>query len=211
MSNMKDISNWGNYPVLNAEVHELEFVDQIQQVVKKSDSLLARGNGRCYGDAALNLKSLSTLKLNKLLGFDEKEGVIHCQSGILLSNILEFIVPRGFFLPVTPGTKFITVGGAIASDVHGKNHHKDGCFSDHLLSFELMDEEGNIQTCTPSQTPELFWDTVGGMGLTGIIVSATFKLKPIESVYILQESIKAKNLEEIMQLFEESEDWSTLR
>ena len=202
------ISNWGNYPIVASEVFELEFLDEVQQLVKTSSSILARGNGRCYGDASLNTRVLSTLKLDKFIAFDREKGILECQSGVLLSDVLDFIVPHGFFLPVTPGTKFITVGGAIAADVHGKNHHKDGCFSDHLISFKLLNEVGNLITCSPSENAVLFWSTVGGMGLTGIVYSASFSLKPIESVYIRQESIKAKNLEEIMQLFEESESWT---
>lgn len=208
MSSKKTLSNWGNYPEIESEVFEFEFLDQAQKLIKDSDQILARGNGRCYGDAALGKRILSTLKLDKLLAFDAQKGILTCQSGVLLSDILDFIVPHGFFLPVTPGTKFITVGGAIAADVHGKNHHKDGCFSDHLLHFKLVNEEGKIMTCSAQENSELFWATVGGMGLTGVIISASFSLKTIESVYIRQESIKAKNLEEIMQLFEESESWT---
>lgn len=203
-----EIANWGNYPRIQAEYHELEFLDNIRELVSQTDSILARGNGRCYGDASLNSRVLSTLKLDKLLSFDVEKRLISCQAGVLLSDLLDFIIPKGFFLPVSPGTKCITVGGAIAADVHGKNHHKEGCFSKHLISFDLMRGDGQVHHCSPTINAELFWATVGGMGLTGIIINACFKLKSIETSYIKQESIQAKNLAEIIQLFEESMDWT---
>ncbi|MEO1451664.1 MAG: FAD-binding oxidoreductase, partial [Bacteroidota bacterium] len=202
------VHNWGNYPVIEADVHSPSFEQDIQAMVQSQETLLARGNGRCYGDAALNPTLFSTHKLNKLLAFDREKGILTCESGVILSDILDVIVPAGFFLPVTPGTKFISIGGAIAADVHGKNHHAEGCFSDHLLSFDLVNAAGQIVRCTKEDTPELFWQTVGGMGLTGIIIRATFNLKPIETAFIRQESIKAQNLQEIMDLFEESESWT---
>lgn len=113
------------------------------------------------------------------------------------------IVPAGWFLPVTPGTKFITVGGAVASDVHGKNHHVDGSFSNHVLSMDMVTGNGDLITCTPHQHADLFWATCGGMGLTGLILKVTFQLKKIESSFIKQKQVKARNLEEIIRLFEE--------
>ena len=139
---------------------------------------------------------------------DSLNGVIECEAGVLLDDILEVIVPQGYFLYVTPGTKFITVGGAIASDVHGKNHHVEGCFSQWVTEFKIMNEKGEVLTCHRTENSDLFWATVGGMGLTGIILSAKLKLKNIETAYIKQESIKAANIDEIFQLFEESEDWT---
>ena len=149
----------------------------------------------------------STKRLNKFIGFDKIEGVLECEAGVLLSDILEISVPQGYFLNVTPGTKFVSVGGAIASDVHGKNHHSEGCFSEYVLEFKLMKENAEVITCSREENTEDFWATVGGMGLTGIILSAKIKLKNIETAYIRQESIKADNLDEIFQLFEESEGW----
>ncbi|MEF9477449.1 FAD-binding oxidoreductase [Chryseobacterium sp. 1B4] len=150
----------------------------------------------------------STKKLNKFISFDRLNGVIECESGVLLSDVLEIAVPQGYFLYVTPGTKFVSVGGAIASDVHGKNHHAEGCFSEYVIEFKLMTENGEIITCSREENSDRFWATIGGMGLTGIILTAKFKLKNIESAYIRQESIKADNLEEIFKLFDESENWT---
>lgn len=204
----KAISNWSLYPVVESELLETANERQIAQYIQSTPNVIARGNARCYGDASLNANIISTRKLNKMLDFDVEGGVIECQAGVLLSDILDVIVPKGFFLPVTPGTKFITVGGAVASDVHGKNHHVDGCFSKHVISLQLMQADGQVVTCSPEQNTELFWQTCGGMGLTGVILSVRFKLKAIRSAYIRQESIKAANLQEIMQLFEESKDWT---
>ncbi|MEO1517433.1 MAG: FAD-binding oxidoreductase [Bacteroidota bacterium] len=204
----KTIANWGNYPRQEAVVYSSAFEEDIRRCVQEAPSLLARGNGRCYGDAALNEHVFSTHQLDKLLQLDEDKGILECQSGVLLSEILSVIVPKGFFLPVTPGTKFISVGGAIAADIHGKNHHKEGSFSRHLISLALMDAEGDIQLCSRQHNAHLFWQTVGGMGLTGIILTARFHLKRIESAYIRQESLRAANLEKVMQLFEASESWT---
>ena len=201
---MKNISNWGNYPVVKANITEVVSYSTIREYVLKNREVIARGNGRCYGDSSLGINIFSTCRLNKFLRFDDINGCMECEAGVLLSDVLEVIVPQGFFLYVTPGTRFITVGGAIASDVHGKNHHVEGCFSEWVLNFKLMDENGEIHNCSRTENPIKFWSTVGGMGLTGIILSASFRLRKIETPFILQETIKAKNLNEIFALFEES-------
>ncbi len=207
MKKKKKIANWGNHPSVEASLTELEFVDDISRFVKAEDSLLARGNGRCYGDAALHYQLFSTLKLDKMLDFDKGKGELECQAGVLLVDILQLIVPKGFFLPVTPGTQFITLGGAIAADVHGKNHHQEGCFSQHLLYFDLMCGDGRMLRCSPSENARLFWETIGGMGLTGIIISARFRLKKIATAYLWQERIKVPNLTAVMDLFDQSQSW----
>lgn len=177
-------------------------------LLQSREQLLPRGNGRSYGDAALNDTVLSTLKLNRLLDFDPDKGELEAEAGILLAELLEFLVPHGFFLPVTPGTKLITLGGAIAADVHGKNHHREGCFSCHLLSFELLRSDGKTYLCSREQNSALFWHSIGAMGLTGIILTARFQLKPIETAFIRQEMLKAPNLQAVMELFEASKDWT---
>ena len=180
------VTNWGNFPVVEKEMKSEDSAVKIQQYVRNHHDIIARGNGRCYGDAALSENIFSTKRLNKFISFDRLNGVIDCEAGVLLSDVLEVIVPQGYFLFVTPGTKFITVGGAIASDVHGKNHHAEGCFSEYVIEFSLMNEKGEILRCSRIENPEKFWSTIGGMGLTGIILSAKFKLKNIESSYIRQ-------------------------
>jgi decaprenylphospho-beta-D-ribofuranose 2-oxidase len=200
MSKLKHISNWGNFPVVEAEEIKLQN-GKLPFKLLKDTPVIPRGNARCYGDAALNDTVISTLALKHFLEFNEINESITCESGVLFSDVLEFIVPKGFFLPVTPGTKFITVGGAIAADIHGKNHHIEGCFSEFVSEFKLLTTPQEIVTCSRTKNSELFWETIGGMGLTGIILSATFKLKPIETSFIKQESIKAKNLDEVFKIF----------
>ena len=202
------VTNWGNFPVVEKEIKSEDTLQKIKDFVQNNNEIIARGNGRCYGDASLSEHIFSTKRLNKLISFDRLNGIIECESGVLLSEILEVIVQQGYFLYVTPGTKFISVGGAIASDVHGKNHHAEGCFSEYVSSFSLLNENGEVLICSRTENTDKFWATIGGMGLTGIILSAKFKLKNIETAYIRQESIKAENLDEIFKLFDESEDWT---
>jgi|SRR6185437_5524244 len=199
----KRIANWGNFPALESDVESFSFPDQLDQLLKGENSFIPRGNGRCYGDASLAPRTISTLKFDKMLGFDPVAGIFECQSGLLLDQILTVIIPRGWFLPVTPGTKFITVGGAVASDVHGKNHHIDGSFSNHLLDMDLVLISGETITCSPESHTDLFQATCGGMGLTGIITRVKFRLKKIETSFIKQKQIRAENLDELIQLFEQ--------
>ena len=140
----EEVANWGLYPKTESVVIYPETVQEIKELVTSGQPVIARGNGRCYGDASLSNYIVSTTRLNKIIDFDTATGVIRCEAGVLLDQILELCVPKGFFLPVTPGTKFITVGGALASDIHGKNHHIDGVFSDHVTYFNLVDAGGNL-------------------------------------------------------------------
>lgn len=198
----KRVANWGNYPAMETEEKAFAFSEQIQDTLLQSGGLIARGNGRCYGDASLAANTISTLKYDKILSFDAAQGIFECQSGITLEQVLDVIVPKGWFLPVTPGTKFITVGGAVASDVHGKNHHADGAFSAHIFEMDVVMADGETLNCSPTLHADLFWATCGGMGLTGIITRVVFGLKRIETSYIKQKQVKAENLEELLQLFE---------
>lgn len=197
-----NISNWGLYPYSDSKVFSPETVSEIQHLVRSKQSVIARGNGRCYGDASLSNRVISTLGVNRIREFDTTSGVIVCESGVLLDTILKKIVPLGFFLPVTPGTKFVTIGGALSSDIHGKNHHVDGVFSDHVTYCKLVLPNGELVTVLP--TDELFIQTAGGMGLTGIIVEVGLLLKRIESSMMTQRSLRAKNLAEVFELFEQN-------
>lgn len=199
------VTNWGNFPVVEAEVSERADADAIRALVEERKTLIARGNGRSYGDASLGENIFSTLKLNKFLSLDEANRTLECEAGVLLSDILAVIVPKSLFLPVVPGTKFITVGGAIAADVHGKNHHVAGSFTEHLIDFKILIETGEIVRCSLAENAELFRRTCGGMGLTGIILSARIRLKQIETAFVRQVSQKAANLEAAMRLFEQTE------
>lgn len=199
---VKQLSNWGNYPALDCDESSFTQEEQLTQYVNTHDHIIARGNGRCYGDASLSEHSISTLRYDKVLQFDTENGIFECQAGITLDQVLAIIVPKGWFLPVTPGTKFITIGGAVASDVHGKNHHAEGSFSNHVITMEVLTGVG-FMNCSPENNPDLFWATCGGMGLTGIITKVQFRLKKIETAYIRQKQIKAENLDEIIRLFDE--------
>ncbi|HWJ92877.1 MAG TPA: FAD-binding oxidoreductase [Flavisolibacter sp.] len=198
----KRIANWGNYPVMETDERSFLFADQLLSTLNQYNGIVARGNGRCYGDASLAEHTISTLKYDKVLSFDATNGIFECQSGLTLDKVLEVTVPRGWFLPVTPGTKFITIGGAVASDVHGKNHHVDGSFSRHVKDMDVLLASGETVTCSPASNADLFWATCGGMGLTGIITRVKFDLKKIETAYISQKQVKAENLEELITLFE---------
>jgi len=202
------ISNWGNYPTMESDVKSFTFTEQLSQLISSTDHFIPRGNGRCYGDASLAVTTISTLHYNRILSFNTVDGVFECQSGLTLDKILEVIVPKGWFLPVTPGTKFITAGGAAGSDVHGKNHHVDGSFSNHIIEMDVMVTDGNVITCSPSENPDLFEATCGGMGLTGMITRIKFRLKKIETSYVKQKQVKAANLEELIALFEKYKDYT---
>jgi decaprenylphospho-beta-D-ribofuranose 2-oxidase len=199
----KEIANWGNYPSMESDERNFSMLDDIRKYVQTANGFIPRGNGRCYGDASLAANTICTTRFDKILSFDTQTGVFECESGITLDQVLDVIVPKGWFLPVTPGTKFITIGGAVASDVHGKNHHVDGCFSHHIEEMDILLSDGALVTCSSGRETDLFEATCGGMGLTGVITRVKFKLKKIETAYIRQKQIKAANLEEVLRLFEE--------
>lgn len=163
------LSNWGNYPLVDAEVKQFTTMNELQNIIAGQDSIIPRGLGRCYGDSSLNNRVVSTTKFNRMLSFVENSGSLTCETGVSLEEILAVFVPRGWFLPVTPGTKFVTVGGAIASDVHGKNHHKAGAFSNHISSLDVLLSTGEVITCSKTDSSELFWATCGGMGRSVMI------------------------------------------
>lgn len=196
------LKNWGNYPAVDSQVFSPDNKAEIQDFVKNETRLIARGNGKCYGDAALAPKVLSTLNLNSILDFDSETGIIHCEAGVLLREILDRVVPAGWFFYVTPGIKNITVGGAVASDVHGKNHPTHNCFSHYLESIELMRGDGEIVWCSKTEHADLFWQTCGGMGWTGVILSARFRLRPIQSINMQQKAVRGSNLTELFEAFE---------
>jgi len=202
------VENWGKYPKVEAEVFEFNDVDQYKDIVHDKPKMIARGMGRCYGDSALSANILSTLKLNHLLDFDAEKGILTCEAGVTIEEVLRLFVPKGWFMPVTPGTKFVTLGGAFASDIHGKNHHARGTFSDHVYWIDLITPDGSLKRCSKSENADLFALTAGGMGLTGLIIRVSFQLAKIETSYIRQESIKAKNLDEIMKVFEDTSSWT---
>jgi FAD/FMN-containing dehydrogenase len=192
------ISGWGRYPV---QTCELERPERYADLHAAAASVIARGQGRSYGDAALNenRRVLLTERVSRLLEFDVEKGILRAEAGATLAEILDVIMPKGWFLPVTPGTKFVSLGGCVAADVHGKNHHHDGSFGDHVVAIEMILADGTRATCSPAEKPELFWATVGGMGLTGIIGEVTLKLIPIVSAHMMVRHHAAANLEQLFQ------------
>lgn len=203
-------SGWGRYPSHRGHVYRPERLTDVARVLTSGaqPSFISRGLGRSYGDAALNKDGgiISHLRLNRLLAFDAEAGVLECETGISLAEIIKIFLPRGFFPPVTPGTKHVTVGGAIASDIHGKNHHVDGTFAEFLLDFRLQVPTGEIITCSRDERPEVFWATVGGMGLTGPILSARIRLRSVESGFVRADYHKVRNLDEALSAFAESDE-----
>ncbi|MCH9742875.1 MAG: FAD-binding oxidoreductase [Proteobacteria bacterium] len=195
-------SGWGRYPIIAGELTTPRSIQSFAQHIAQDHILVARGNGRSYGDSALASSMISTLACDHFTSFDETTGLLTCESGVLLSDIFAAFLPRGWFLSVTPGTKLITVGGAIASDVHGKNHHNMGCFSACVECFDLLLADSSVVTCSRSQNSKLFHATCGGMGLTGVVLTASFYLKRVTSSHIQQTTIKTHNLAETLVAFE---------
>ena len=206
MTNLTKICGWGRYPQQDAYLHAPSSSTSLEFTAKQQDSVLARGMGRSYGDSANALNVLQTKYINHFIEFDKVTGKLTAEAGITLREIVEVIVPSGWFLPVTPGTSYVTLGGAIASDVHGKNHHMAGAFGQHVKSLGMLLGTGEVVTTSPQHHADLFHATCGGMGLTGIIISATIQLLPIKSSLISQKTIKADCIEEACEVFEINSD-----
>ncbi len=201
-NNHQNLSSWGNYPKIINNVINYTHGSSLKNIISKYSNFIPFGNGRSYGDSALNKNIINMKPQNYFLHFDDSSGLLHIQAGVLLSEIIDIFINDGWFLKTTPGTKYITVGGAIASDIHGKNHHIDGCFSESVQSFRLMLPNGKILNCSHNENTELFRATCGGMGLTGIILDAKIYLIKINSIFIDQITVKANNLIEIFKAFE---------
>ncbi|MBN1516203.1 FAD-binding oxidoreductase [Candidatus Sumerlaeota bacterium] len=205
---MTKISGWGRYPVVNAATFSFETPGQLSEHLARPGAMIPFGMGRSYGDSALCEQIVCTRRARSIESFDPETGVVVCDAGVSLAELIDVFLPRGWFLSITPGTKYITVGGAIASDVHGKNHHSAGCFSACVDWFELMLPDGSVTRCSAKKNAELFRATCGGMGLTGVIVRAQVRLQPVPSAMIDQTIVKARNLEEAFELFEQYSSWT---
>jgi FAD/FMN-containing dehydrogenase len=194
--------SWGRYPKLHADLVPLSWTSDFPLPQPPATKMLPVGAGRSYGDVCLleNGTLLKTRGMDRLLHFDPQTGVLRCEAGVTLAEILDFAVPRGFFLPVTPGTKYVTVGGAIANDIHGKNHHVAGTFGCHVLRFELVRSDGTRFVCSPTENEDWFAATVGGMGLTGLISWAEIRLRPIVSRKIQYKGTKFVGIDEFVAL-----------
>jgi decaprenylphospho-beta-D-ribofuranose 2-oxidase len=202
------IANWGNYPVMESDEESFVFKEQLDALITKKQPFIPRGNARSYGDSSLGKRTISTLKYDKILSFDIERGIFECQTGITLEQVLQVIIPKGWFLPVTPGTQLITIGGAVASNVHGKNHRKDGAFFKHIIDMDVVLASDETVTCSPVENTDLFEATCGGMGLTGMVTRVKFRLKKIETSFMRQKQIKAQNLDELLSLFDKYRDFT---
>ncbi|MBB3017270.1 FAD/FMN-containing dehydrogenase [Microvirga lupini] len=202
---MTELAGWGRYPRHPSETLCPTSPKAFPSLMASRTGLVARGNGRAYGDAAIGEQvTLMARGLDRIRAFDQATGRIQVEAGVLLSDLLDIVVPRGLFPPVVPGTKFVTIGGMIASDVHGKNHHRDGGFGDHVESLTLALPDGSIVTCSRDENPELLSATIGGMGLTGTILDATFHLRRIETGWMRQTTTVAQNLDSAIRALEET-------
>ena len=199
--------SWGRFPKVSQRVIPLSWKHEPLPLPDAKISVLAQGVGRSYGDVCLNDGGVifSACGLKRYINFDSETGRLSCEAGVTLADILNFCVPRGWFLSITPGTKFVTVGGAIANDVHGKNHHRSGTFGNHLVQFELVRSNGERLLCSPDSNPQLFAATIGGLGLTGLITWAEIQLKPIVHRALQAETIQFYDLEEFFTLSAESD------
>jgi FAD/FMN-containing dehydrogenase len=193
------LSGWGRLPAPGRELQS----ERLESATR--GATLCRGLGRSYGDSSLPAlpsdKVVSTVLADRLLSFDAEAGVLRAEAGLSLAEVNRLVMPQGWFPPVTPGTKFVTLGGMVASDVHGKNHHRAGCFGAHVRSLRLRLADDSIVDCSPQHLPDLFWASVGGMGLLGHILEVEFQLERIASPWIWQESERIGNIDEFLSAF----------
>ncbi len=198
-----EISGWGRS--IREKCNLVEFKPSNIKNIFKEKKFIARGMGRSYGDSSLQRKqTINMVNHRQIIFFDKIKGILTVESGISINDVINRIIPQGFFMPVTPGSKFVTIGGMVASNVHGKNHHLDGGFSNFIISFVLLSNNGKKKTCSPSKNKDLFYATIGGMGLTGIILEVKFSLLKIETNLINQKIIPTKDLKETMKVFSEN-------
>ena len=204
---MVKVNAWGRLAPAEHTVIALTEPERVAEQLRASRPGLAHGMGRSYGDVALNPGGLlwRTTGLDHFISFDPRNGRLECEAGVLLRDIQRLTVPQGWMLPVTPGTQLVTVGGAIANDVHGKNHHAVGSFGDHILGLRLVRTDGSVLDCGPEREPGWFAATIGGMGLTGVVVQATLQLRRVAGPWLYVETIPYRNLEQFFQLADGSE------
>ena len=198
---MRSFESWGRYPKVSQDVRSIEWLHNVL-LPQEGKPVLVAGQGRSYGDSCLNDGGIviTTERLNRFISFDAITGVLRCESGVTLAEIIEYTLPRGWFLPVTPGTKFVSVGGAIANDIHGKNHHGSGTFGRYIRRMEILRTNGTKLECSPEHNQHCFASTIGGLGLTGFILWAEIQLKKVAGPFIDMESIKFRGLDEFFQI-----------
>jgi len=196
----EQLSGWGNFPVSESYVLSARYADDFKGYLPK-DGLIARGLGRSYGDQAINKERyvLSCIGFNNFLAFDEQQGILECQAGVSLEEIISALGSKGWLPMICPGTKFVTIGGAIANDIHGKAHHIDGSFVNCVISFTILLANGEIVTASRTENSDLFWANFGGLGLLGVILTAKLQLRKVETMYFRQKSVKVRNLDHMLE------------
>lgn len=208
MESAVKLSGWGRHPVAECTTEDIRCESDLTEALAAEPApMIARGNGRSYGDSAVQPSgTLQMLRLNRMLSFDHSTGIVVVEAGVLLGEIVDVFLRRGWFLPVTPGTKFASVGGSVAADVHGKNHHKHGSIGNFIEWIDLVTPDGQIRRLSETENPELFAWTIGGMGLTGVILRVALRLVPVETGWMRQVTYAAPNLATAMDLFESGAD-----
>lgn len=198
------LAGWGRYPVHETQLRAPRCEEQLLELIG-GGGLIARGNGRSYGDSAVGRGATVHMRhFNRMISFASETGQLIAEAGVLLGDVINAFLPRGWFPAVTPGTKFVTLGGMIAADVHGKNHHRDGSFGSCVDWVEIIGPDGVTRRCSHEENADLFAWTVGGMGLTGVILRAAIRLRPVETGWIRQTTIPAPNLDAVMEAFEQT-------
>lgn len=194
----KSLSGWGRYP----EQECVTWRPEKQSGLVVGAPMISRGLGRSYGDAALNADGnvVLTERVNRFLEFDPTHGKLRAEAGASLEDVIDVCLPHGWFPQVTPGTKYVSLGGCLAADVHGKNHHQVGAFSSSVKTFNLITADGQTLQCGRSENEDVFWATVGGMGLTGAISDMTLQLKKVETAYVMSQHVKAIDLDSAFQI-----------
>lgn len=199
-----ELSGWGAYPRARCVLVEPETLSEASRWLDRT-STVARGLGRSYGDPALNdgRQVMGMARLDRYLGFDEVNGVLTCESGVSLAQIIHDFTPRGWFPFITPGTKYVTVGGCIANDVHGKAHHVQGSFNGCVESVRVLLANGDIVEASRTENEDLFWGLFGGMGLLGVVIDVTLRLRRIETTYFKQRAIVTRDLQHMLEALAE--------
>jgi len=206
---MPRVTSWGRGIVTDQFVHEPAFADEVPELLTGNGPSIAYGLGRSYGDICLNDGGslIRMHRLDRILSADWERGIIRAEAGLSLDHVLRIAVPRGWFLPVTPGTKFVTLGGAVANDVHGKNHEGAGNFGCHVRALGLLRSTGGLMDLRPDRDPDMFAATVGGLGLTGLLLWVELQLAPIRSAWFDIETSRMRNLDDFFDHASRSRDW----
>lgn len=199
----KEISGWGNFPKVKSKVFKPRTIEEAKQLLQYQNNI-ARGLGRSYGDQAMNESGYTTdfSELKRFLAFDNSTGILECEAGVSLDEIIRTFAPKGWFPKITPGTKFVTIGGAIANDIHGKAHHVDGTFVNCVSETTTALADGSIVKASREENTDLFWATFGGLGLLGFILSAKIQLRRIDTTYFVKKAVRARNIEEMLEAFD---------